>query len=136
MCATFEFNRQIYKPGKKVVAVAASGIVRHAWAGFAREEILDWWQRKGGILLDIYADRFAERSNATGKLIWDQVPERLVIRGVLDQQAGGEPLVKIVTRASSHGELERYQHPRMPVLAAPLFPIVEIPETPEAPQLF
>ena len=136
MCATFEFNRQIYKPGKKVVAVAASGIVRHVWAGFAREEILDWWQRKGGILLDIYADRFAERSNVTGKLIWDQVPERLVIRGVLDQQTGGEPLVKIVTRASTHEELERYQHPRMPVLAAPLFPIVEIPETPEAPELF
>jgi len=55
----------------------------------ARKKILDWWQRKGCTLLDIYADRFAERSNVTGKLIWDQVPQRLVIRGVLDQQAGG-----------------------------------------------
>jgi hypothetical protein len=40
MCATFQFKKQIFKPGKKVVAVGESGIVRQVWAGFARAEIL------------------------------------------------------------------------------------------------
>ena len=59
MCATFQFQKLVFKPGKNVVAVGTSGLVRHVWAGFARAEILEWWQRKGGVLLDIYADRFA-----------------------------------------------------------------------------
>ena len=120
MCAVFQFKKKVFKPGTEVVAVAESGIVRHGWAGFARAEILDWWQRKGGVLLDIYADRFAERSDRTGHLIWDSVPRDYVIRGLLDRQTGG-PLVKIVTRESSAEELERFQHPRMPVIEAPLF---------------
>ena len=91
--------------------------------------------RKGGILLDIYADRFAERSDETGKLIWDGVPSGLVIRGLLERQSG-QPLVKIVTRKSTAEELQRFQHPRMPVLDAPLFPRVEIPDAPETPKLF
>ena len=120
MCAVFEFNKQGFKPGKEVIAVAATGIVRHAWAGFARAEILDWWQSKGGVLLDIHADRFAERSDKTGKLIWDSVPRDFVIRGLLDLQTG-KPLIKIVTRESSPEELQRFQHPRMPLLETPLF---------------
>ena len=87
------------------------------------------------ILLDIYADRFAERSDNTGKLIWDAVPNRFVIRGLLDRQSG-EPLIKIVTRASTPEEIQKFQHPRMPVLEAPLFPRVEMPDTPDAPELF
>ena len=50
MCAPFQIKKQVMKPGKEITAVAESGIVRHAWAGFARSEILDWWQRKGGIM--------------------------------------------------------------------------------------
>lgn len=135
MCATFQFKKQVFKPGKEVVAVAESGIVRHILAGFARAEIMDWWQRKGGVLLDIYADRFAERSDNTGKLIWDAVPSRFVIRGLLDRQSG-EPLIKIVTRASASEEIHRFQHPRMPVLEEPLFPRIEMPGTPDVPELF
>ena len=135
MCATFEFKRQVFKPGKEVIAVADSGIVRHIWAGFARAEILDWWQRKGGVLLDIYADRFAERSDNTGKLIWDAVPGHFVIRGILDHQTGA-PLIKIVTRLSTPEEIQKFQHPRMPVLEEALYPRVEIPERPNAPELF
>ena len=120
MCAVFQFKKQVFKPGKEVVAVAETGIVRHAWAGFARAEILDWWQRKGGLLLDIHADRFAERSDKTGKLIWDSVPRDFVIRGLLDHQTG-QPLVKIVTRESTREELKRFEHPRMPVLEPALF---------------
>lgn len=135
MCATFQFKKQVFKPGKNVVAVAESGIVQHVWAGFARAEISDWWQRKGGVLLDIYAERFAERSEETGKLIWDEVPSGLVIRGLLDRQSG-EPLIKIVTRASTPEENQKFQHPRMPVLEAPLYPYAEMPDTPDTPELF
>ena len=120
MCAGFEFKKQAFKPGKEVVAKAESGLVRHIWAGFARAEILDWWQRKGGVLIDIHADRFAERSDKTGKLIWDSVPRDFVIRGLLDRQTG-QSLIKIVTSESSREELERFQHPRMPLLEFPLF---------------
>jgi len=135
MCASFEFMKRVYRPGKKMTAVAKTGLVQHVWAGFAREEILDWWQRKGGVLLDIYADRFAERSDVTEKLIWDDVPGGLVIRGLLDTQAD-TPLIKVVTRASTHEELERFQHPRMPVLEEPLYPRVDIPLQSEIQELF
>jgi len=76
------------------------GIVRHAWAGFARSEILSWWQKRGAVLIDIPADRFAERSEVTGKLIWDEVADGLVIRGLVDIQTT-QPLIKVVTRAST-----------------------------------
>ena len=135
MCATFQFKKQVIKPGKEIVAVSESGLVRHAWAGFARVEILDWWKHKGCTQLDIYADRFAERSDQTGKLIWDDVPRNLVIRGLLDLRSG-VPLIKVVTRASTPAELQKYQHPRMPVLDKPMFPIMEIPENSDEVELF
>jgi len=125
MCAVFQYKKKIFKPGKEIAANAETGIVVHPWIGFARAEILDWWQRKGGLLLDIYADRFAERSDQTGNLIWDAVPHEFVIRGILDRQTG-KPVVKIVTRESSREELERFQHPRMPLLEKPLFAPVDL----------
>lgn len=126
---------QAFKPGKTVVAVAESGIVRHVWAGFARLEIMDWWQRKGGVLLDIYADRFAERSDKTRKLVWDAIPSHFVIRGLVDHQTGA-PLIKIVTRASTPEEFDKFQHPRMPVMEEALYPRVEIPDAAGTPGLF
>ena len=48
------------------------------------------------------------------------MPRDFVIRALLDHQTG-KPLIKIVTRASSPEELERFQHPRMPLLEFPLF---------------
>ncbi|MEI6493686.1 MAG: hypothetical protein WCO94_14145 [Verrucomicrobiota bacterium] len=102
MCATFQFRGKTYKPGSEVTGSGERGIVRNAWAGFARSEILSWWQRRGAVLIDIPADRFAERSEVTGKLIWDSVEEGLVIRGLVDIQTK-QPLIKVVTRASAPG---------------------------------
>ena len=120
MCATFLFRGKTYKPGQEITGSGERGIVRHAWAGFARSEILSWWEKKGAVLIDLPADRFAERSEVTGKLIWDDVPEGLVIRGLVDIQTT-QPLIKVVTRASTPPELERFQHPRMPLLEVPMF---------------
>lgn len=120
MCAAFEFKGKSVKPGKPVVAASSNGPIRHVWAGFARQEILAWWQKKGGLLIDVPATRFAERSHLSGKLIWDSVPSGLVIRGLLDNQTP-TPLIKIVTRQARDFEFEQFQHPRMPVLEAPLF---------------
>ncbi len=47
MCATFQFRGKTYKPGSEVTGSGVRGIVRHVWAGFARSEILSWWQRRG-----------------------------------------------------------------------------------------
>jgi len=120
MCATFQFKGKSFKPGQEITGSGKRGLVRHAWAGFARNEILSWWQKNGAVLIDLPATRFAERSEITGKLIWDEIAEGLVIRGLVDTQAP-RPLIKVVTRASTPPELERFQHPRMPLLAVPLF---------------
>ncbi len=120
MCATFQFRGKTYKPGQEVTGSGERGIVRHAWAGFARSEILSWWQKRGAVLIGLPAERFAERSEVTGKLIWDDVEDGFVIRGLVDIQAT-QPIIKVVTRASSPEELDRFQHPRMPLLEAPRF---------------
>lgn len=130
MCAAYEFKGKGFRPGREVPAIRERGVFRAAWAGFARNEILDWWQKKGGVLLDLPATRFAERSEITGKLIWDDVPEGFVIRGLLDQQTK-HLLVKVVTRASTPTEMERFQHPRMPLLDRPLFGPCEILPEPQ-----
>jgi len=54
---------------------------------------------------------------------------------MLDRQSG-EPVIKIVTRASTPEEIQDFQHPRMPVLEAPLYPYVEILDKPDVPELF
>jgi hypothetical protein len=120
MCATFQLRGKTYKPGSEVTGSGERGIVRHAWAGFARSEILSWWQKKGAVLIDIPAERFAERSEVTGKLVWDEVAEGFVIRGLVDIQTT-QPLIKVVTRASSPEEVDHFQHPRMPLLKLPRF---------------
>jgi len=136
MCATFQFRGKTYKPGQKVTGSGERGIVRHAWAGFARSEILSWWQKRGGVLIDIPADLFAERSEVTGKLIWDDVADGLVIRGLLDIQTA-QPLIKVVTRPSSPEENERFQHPRMPLIEPPRFdPVPPGVVTGDEPDLF
>jgi len=123
MCATFQFRGKTYKPGSEVAGSGERGIVRHAWAGFARSEILSWWQKRGAVLIDIPADRFAERSEVTGKLSWDDVAEGFVIRGLVDIQTA-QPHIKVVTRASSPEEIDRFQHPRMPLLEVPQFALL------------
>lgn len=114
-------------------AVGPSGPVRRIWAGFARSEILPWWLQRGGELVDVPAEEFAERSDASGELVWDAVPEGLVIRGLLDRQTSHE-LLKIVTRSSTAAELEKFQHERMPLLEPPLHPCpTDLPPPPAPP---
>lgn len=125
MCATFEIRGRIAKPGRKVVGAAKHGVARHVWAGFARQEILSWWERKGALLIDLPATRFAERSDISGKLVWDDLEPGLVIRGIIDMKTP-EPLIKIVTRPAAKEEIERFQHPRMPLIERPLF--LPVPE--------
>lgn len=120
MCARFEQAGVIHKPGDEVRAITASGPLLLPWAGFARGEILGWWRRQGGELVDVPADRFAERADDDGSLVWDEVPRGFVIRALRDPR-GKLPLLKVVTRQATAIELARFRHARMPLLEPPLF---------------
>jgi hypothetical protein len=120
MCARFERDGVIHKPGGEVRAVATGGPLLLPWAGFARQEILGWWLRQGGALLDVPAERFAERAEDDGALIWAEVPAGLVIRGLRDAR-GSVPLLKIVTRAATAEEIAQFRHSRMPVIESAIY---------------
>src|SRR5687768_8295791 len=120
MCARFELNDTRYQPGKPIAFWRDSFPEQLAWAGFARRETLPWWKAKGGVLVDIPAHRFAERSKKDGRLIWDDIPTGRVIRGLIDP-SGREPLIKVVTRPPTESELIQFEHPRMPVIELPLW---------------
>jgi hypothetical protein len=64
--------------------------------GFAREEILGWWQKRGAEFVDIRSDRFALRSEFDRQVRWTDVPASRVIRGLIDN-TGGEAVVRVVT---------------------------------------
>lgn len=122
MCARFELNQTRLAPGKPVSVWLAENVQgEFVWAGFATVEKLAFWtKRRGGKLVDVPAQRFAERSNRDGRLIWDDVPPDEVIRGLVDPN-DGKPVLKIVTRESTTEELQRFEHPRMPMIEKPLF---------------
>ena len=120
MCATFKKGDRVFKPRSMVEARGRTGDLRAVWAGFARSEILGWWKRQGAEELDVEATEFAERSDASGELVWGTVPQGLVLRAVLDVR-GNTPLVKVVTRSATKAECTVYGHPRMPVLESPLY---------------
>jgi hypothetical protein len=120
MCAAFELNSRVLRPGRLVRVWRERQPATLVWAGFARRESVGWWREKGADLVDIPAERFAERSDRDRQLRWDAVPAGLVIRGLVDPHEG-QPLLKVVTRASTEEELARFHHERMPLLEAPLF---------------
>jgi len=120
MCAAFELNSRVIRPGKRVGVWRDGQAEQLVWAGFARHEVLGWWEKQGGELVDVPADRFAERSNRDRQLRWDDLPPGFVVRGLV-AAPNGTPLLKVVTRASTEEELSRFEHPRMPVIEAPLF---------------
>ena len=126
MCAALELKSRVLRPGKPVPVWSKLGGLQLIWAGFARREMLGWWEKKGGELVDVPADRFAERSNKTRELIWDDIPSGQVVRGLVEK-SGPKPLLKIVTRASTGEELARFEHPRMPLIEAPLFSSGPVP---------
>ncbi len=126
MCAALELNEQVLRPGTLVCVWTPAGGLRLVWAGFARRESLGWWRKNGAELVDVPATRFAERSDRTRELRWDDVPRGLVARGIVDR-SGKSPLLKVVTRVSSGDELARFEHERMPLLEAPLYSAEPVP---------
>ena len=128
MCAALELNSRMLRPGRWVSFWSGAGRRQLVWAGFAREESLPWWRKKGGELVDIPADRFAERNDATGRLGWDDVPPGKVVRGLVDPN-GEAPLLKVVTRASTVEEAGKFGHDRMPVIEKALFNAERIEQT-------
>ena len=119
MCARLELNDTRRQPGQALaVWLEEQRSAWLIWAGFARSESLGRWLSMGGQLVDIPAQRFAERSNRTRRLVWDDVPFGLVVRGVVDSNSG-KPLLKVVTRASTQAEFTRFEHPRMPLIETP-----------------
>jgi len=128
MCAAFELNSRVIRPGKQVGVWREARAEQLVWAGFARRETLGWWKKQGGELVDVPADRFAERSNRDRQLRWDDLPPGFVVRGLV-AALNGTLLLKVVTRASTEEELSRFEHPRMPVIEAPLFSAAAIEGT-------
>ena len=120
MCAAFELNSRVIRPGKNVGVWRNGQAEQLVWAGFARREVLGWWKKQGGELVDVPAHRFAERSTRDRQLRWDNLPSGFVVRGLV-AAPNGTLLLKIVTRASTEEELRHFEHPRMPVIEAPMF---------------
>jgi hypothetical protein len=121
MCAALGTKNRIIRPGRPVrVWRVGRKQGEFVWAGFARKETIGWWRKKGGEYVDVPAERFAERSDRDRQLRWDDIPPGAVVRGLVDPN-DGQPLLKVVTRASTPEELARFEHPRMPLIEAPLF---------------
>jgi len=91
MCAALELNTRVIRPGKWVPFWSTLGGLQLGWAVFARRESLrwwEWWEKKGGELVDVPADRFDERSERTRELSWDEIPSGQVVRGLIDREEG------------------------------------------------
>jgi len=133
MCARFELNKTRFQPSNTVAFWRALAMAQQlVWAGFARRE----WLRgtpKDAALVDIPAARFAERSRRTALLVWDEVPQGQVIRGLVVPNHG-KPLLRIVTRECSPAEEEHFGHDRICVIEPPLYSAEPIPiEPPKSP---
>jgi hypothetical protein len=83
MCSVFKNKNLVLKPGRVLKGASIKGPVSGVWAGFARSEILDWWQRQGAEEVELTATSFAERSSRTGQLVWEDVTENHIISAIL-----------------------------------------------------
>jgi len=133
MCSVFKNKNLILKPGHLLKGATERGPASGIWAGFARSEILDWWKRQGAEEVELTATSFAERSEKTGQLVWDDVPDGQIISALLDHRQS-PALLKVVTRPSTAPELARFNHPRLPLLQKRKFPPILPAE--EEPDLF
>ena len=115
MCAVFKYRSAIVKPGSLCRCSTSKGPEAFVWAGFARSEILDWWKGEGAYEAEVSATSFAERSEKTGQLVWEDIPEGFVITALVDIRSQ-TPLLKILTRSSRSEEYSKFGHPRVPVL--------------------
>ena len=133
MCSVFKNKKLVLKPGRVLKGASTKGQVSGVWAGFARSEILEWWHRQGAEEVELTATSFAERSNRTGQLVWEDVPENHIISAILDHRQN-PALLKVVTRAANPDELSKFEHPRVPLLRKRKFDT--IPPGEEEPNLF
>ncbi len=133
MCSVFKNKNLLLKPGRVLKGASTKGQVSGAWAGFARSEILDWWHLQGAEEVELTATSFAERSNRTGQLVWEDVPENYIISAILDHRQS-PALLKVVTRAANPDELSKFEHPRVPLLRKRKFAAILPGE--EEPELF
>ena len=115
MCSVFKNKNLVLKPGRLLKGATQRGPVSAVWAGFARSEILDWWKHQGSEEVELTATSFAERSEITRQLVWEDVPEGQVISALLDHREN-PALLKVVTRPANEDELARFEHPRLPLL--------------------
>lgn len=123
MCIAFQFLGKTYRPARPIRVVSDGKAVDKVWAGCAREEILEWWKKRGAKLADLHAEKFAERSGRDGRLIWGDVPPGMVLRALIDPTNGpGKELVKVVTRVATPEEAAHFEHDRLPLMAPPLHP--------------
>lgn len=120
MCACLESKGVVFQPGAPVPFFSNAGRAEQLpWVGFAKVEAVAWWQKRGAVLVDVPAERFAERSMQTGQLVWSDLPSGQVIRGLIDPHEG-HPVLKIVTRLPSKAEFTRFDSPTLPVIESPL----------------
>ena len=133
MCSVFKNKNLVLKPGRLLKAASERGPVSAVWAGFARSEILDWWKKQGAEEVELTATSFAERSEKTRQLVWDDLPEGQVISALLDHREN-PALLKVVTRPANEDELARIEHPRLPLLQKRKFE--PVPPAEEEPDLF
>lgn len=133
MCSVFKNKNLVLKPGRLLNGATQRGPVSAAWTGFARSEILDWWKHQGAEEVELTATSFAERSEKTRQLVWDNVPEGQVICAVLDNRENPAQL-KVVTRPANEAELTHFEHPRLPLLQKRKFE--PVPPAEEEPDLF
>jgi hypothetical protein len=125
-------NRTRFQPSNTVAFWRALARAEQLiWAGFARSEWLHG-APKDGALVDIPAERYAERSRRTAQLVWDDVPSGKVIRGLVVPNKG-KPLLRIVTRACNPDEEEHFGHDRICVIEPALFSAAPIPIEPPKP---
>ena len=133
MCSVFKNKNLVLKPGRLLKGASERGPVSAVWAGFARSEILDWGKKQGAEDVELTATSFAERSEKTRQLVWDDVPEGQVISALLDHREN-PALLKVVTRPSNEDELARFEHPRLPLLQKRKFE--PVPPAEDEPDLF
>jgi hypothetical protein len=133
MCSVFKNKTLVLKPGRVVSGSSQRGQVAAVWAGFARSEILDWWHRQGAEEVELTATSFAERSDRTGQLVWEDIPDGHIISAILDHRQN-PALLKVVTRAANPDEISKFEHPRLPLVQKRKF--AAIPPGEEEPDLF
>ena len=120
MCAAIEFSTRVIRLGRRIAFRHAAGEAELPWMGFAREEVLGWWRLRGAELVDLPADRFAQRSEFDRQIRWTDLPAGQVIRALLDLTPE-EPVIRVLTRPSTPEEHNRLQVTRMPVTDAGSF---------------